>query len=419
MGKNDNQSPVSPGAEICGRPSRRWWPALVALVAVSGGLYVLGGPQWLETLLQNVPRRPSEALLSIVNVFTCCVLSWKALTIMLPAFLLGGAITAFAPSAVILYYLGSRTNPVRAYASAAISGILLSLCSCNIVPLFVSIYRRGAGLGPAFTFLFAGPAINVVAIVFTIQVIGLRLGIWRALGVPLIAIVVGLLMGLIFRHREASEAPAVSADSRRPTIERRVLGLMILLLGTVVYGAWEMPWLPKIIGLGLLAAALVGLAGKAFAAWELKEWMGDTWGLIKLVIPVLLPAILIIGGLAAYIDVKVVYRWLGPAPEGSGLWGMIRPVLVGDLFGALMYFPILTEVAFTKAFLTLGMDVGPALAILLTGAGLSLPGLLIIARTVGWARALTYQLLVILLTTVFALLFNSWIGEYLCACMMM
>jgi hypothetical protein len=419
MGERDNQSPVSPGAETCCRPPRRWWPALVVLVVVSGGLYVLGGPQWLETLLQNVPRRPSEALLSIVNVFACCVLSWKALTIMLPAFLLGGAITAFAPSSVILYYLGSRTNPVRAYASAAISGILLSLCSCNIVPLFVSIYRRGAGLGPAFTFLFAGPAINVVAIVFTIQVIGLRLGIWRAIGVPLLAVVVGLLMGLIFRKSASAEAPAASADGQRPTIERRVLGLMILLLGTVVYGAWEMAWLPKIIGLVLLAATLAVLARKAFAVWELKEWLGDTWGLIKLVIPVLLPAILIIGGIAAYIDVKVVYRWLGPAAEGSGLWGAVRPVLVGDLFGALMYFPILTEVAFTKAFLTLGMDVGPALAILLTGAGLSLPGLLIIGRTVGWARALTYQLLVILLTTGFALLFNSWIGEYLCACMMM
>jgi uncharacterized membrane protein YraQ (UPF0718 family) len=419
MAESGNQTPTVADASKRGVPWVRWWVALLVMVGVGGLLYALGGNEGPGRVLQKVSQRPADALLGIVNVFTCCVLSWKALTIMLPAFLLGGAISAFAPRVVILYYLGARSKPVRAYGAAALSGVLLSLCSCNIVPLFVSIYRRGAGLGPAFTFLFAGPAINVVSIVFTIQVIGWRVGIWRAIGVPLIAIVTGLLMGLIFREPDAVGATATAGEVQRPEIEGRVVGLLGLLLVMVVYGAWEMAWLPKLVGLGIVVAAVVGLALQLYEGWEVREWLGETFGLLKLVIPVLLPAILVIGGLAAYIDVKLVYRWLGAAPPDSGLWGTIRPVLVGDLFGALMYFPILSEVAFTKAFLTLGMDVGPALAILLTGAGLSLPGLMIIARAVGWVKACTYQLLVIALAAGVALVFNSWIGEYICACMMM
>ncbi len=134
--------------------------------------------------------------------------------------------------------------------------------------------------------------------------------------------------------------------------------------------------------------------------------------------PVLLPAVLVIGAIATFIDVKLVYQLVGQAPEGSGLWGMLRPIILGSVFGELMYFPILTEVAFTKAFLKLGMDVGPALAILIAGPGSSLPGFIIIARAIGWKKAAAYEIVVITLTALYAAVFASEIGKYICACMM-
>jgi len=404
---------------------RRWaWLSVAgALVLLGVVLHFAGALGGFErSLVEALPSRPSQALLGIVDVFKCCILSWKALTIMLPAFLLGGAIAAFVPTPVVLKYLGAGANQVRAYSVAAVSGIVLSLCSCNIVPLFVSIYRRGAGIGPAFAFLYAGPAINVVAMIFTIQVIGWRLGVWRAIGVPIVALLVGAAMALIYRRegsRQAREARAATVAVASPQADARIWLLFAALLGLVVYGAWEMAWTPKIIGMLLIAVATAGLLYARFEGDELREWMGETWGLIKLVIPVLIPAVLVIGGLAAFIDIKLVARYLGPAPEGSTFLRELRPILIGDIFGSLMYFPILSEVAFTKAFLKMSMDVGPALAVLMTGAGLSLPGAIIVARAVGWGKVLAYQALVIAFTTLFAVLFASEFGQYMCACMMM
>lgn len=404
-------------------PPRKPWRALaygtaallglLLVLHLTGALVVAG-----NAVVQRLPQRPADALLGIVDVFSCCILSWKALTTMLPAFILGGAIAAFVPSTVILRYLGSGAHKGKAYTAAAVSGVVLSLCSCNIVPLFVSIYRRGAGIGPAFTFLFAGPAINVVAIIFTIQVIGWRLGLWRAVGVPIIALLVGLLMAFIFRREEqerANDTPALVDDG---DAHARIWWLFAMLLALVVLGSWEMPWTPRLIGMGVLVAGIVTLAFRKFERYELADWMRESWGLIKLVIPVLIPAVLAIGAIAAFIDVKLVYRMVGPAPDDATFWQFIQPILVADIFGCLMYFPILSEVAFTKAFLKLGMDVGPALAVLLTGPGLSLPGTFIIARAVGWKKTAAYQLVIMILSTTLAAIFASEVGQYICACMM-
>ncbi len=395
-------------------------------MGVAGGiaiLHFLGALRGIETTISDaLPERPSDALIGIVDVFKCCILSWKALTTMLPAFILGGAIAAFVPTPVLLQYLGARANQTRAYAVAAVSGVVLSLCSCNIVPLFVSIYRRGAGTGPAFTFLYAGPAINIVAMVFTFQVIGWQLGLWRAVAVPVIALIVGLAMALTFRRSEdreqAEKQQAALAAVDDDVSHARIWLLFGLLLALVVYGAWEMAWPPKIIGMVALALATAALVGLRFSRDEWQQWLQETWGLVKLVVPVLIPAVLVIGAVAAFIDVKLVYRLLGAAPEGSGFLRQLQPIAVADVIGALMYFPILSEVAFTKAFLKLGMDLGPALAVLLTGAGLSLPGILIVGRAIGWRKVLVYQAYVIVATTAIAAFFASEVGQYLCACMM-
>ncbi|MEN6402543.1 MAG: permease [Armatimonadia bacterium] len=417
--------------ETCCRPRRPLLLVGLVTVAILGIAYVL---QWRQigAALQGLPR-PQDTLLGVVDVFKCCVLSWKALTTMLPAFLLGGAIAAFAPTALVLRYLGARSNQPRAYATAAFSGVLLSLCSCNIVPLFMGIYRRGAGVGPAFTFLFAGPAINVVAMIFTFQVIGPTLGIWRSVGVPILAVIIGLFMAAIYgRENRDQEALPTTGDAAHDTgVSWRLGALFSLLLAMVLFGAYQTDvvskqfeqgsraGLPLLVG-GMLALgiAIIVLMKKAFDLEERKLWWAESWALIKLVIPVLLPAILIIGVIATYIDVKPVYQFVGPTPEGSGFWTTLRPILNATLFGEVMYFPILTEVAFTKAFLKLGMDIGPALALLISGPGTSLPGFIVLGRAIGWRKALVYELMVVIVTAAFALFFATGAGQYVCQCML-
>ncbi|MEI6500058.1 MAG: permease [Armatimonadota bacterium] len=404
----------------CRRPRKPWVAVGVFTLIAIALAFLLLNRQLAEHLLQLLPGRPKEALVGIVDVFSCCILTWKAFTTMLPTFLLGGAIATFAPTGLILRYLGARSNQTRAYATAALCGPLLSLCSCNIVPLFASIYRRGAGIGPAFTFLFAGPAINILALVFTFQVIGFKIGIARAIAVPIIAVAIGLTMSFLYRkEQKAALAQQQAVAAAGPAhLSGRLWALFGTLAASVLFGAWEMPWPIKIGGTALFAVALIVIARKLFDADERGQWLRESWGLIKLVIPVLIPSIFLIGLLSYYIDVKLVYRLVGAPLEGSGLWGIIRPVLTADLFGEIMYFPLLSEVAFTKAFLKLGMTVGPALALLITGPGTSLPGAIIVGRAIGWKKALVFELLCITFTAIFALLFVGQIGQYICACMM-
>jgi uncharacterized membrane protein YraQ (UPF0718 family) len=402
----------------CRRPRPRLILALI--LAALGILLLLLDRDLRDRLMAAMPARPKEALIGVVDVFACCILTPKILTTMLPTFLLGGAIAAFAPTGLILRYLGARSNQPRAYATAALCGPLLSLCSCNIVPLFASIYRRGAGIGPAFTFLFAGPAINVVAMIFTFQVIGFKIGLWRAILVPIMAVLIGLTMAWLYRKEQKANLPSEAAvvEAGGAHLERRLWALFGLLTTSVIFGAWTMPWQAKAAGMVAFAGALVAVLMKLFDADERRQWLAESWTLVKLVVPVLLPSVIIIGLIATYIDVKLVYHLVGTPPEGSGFWGVLRPILLGDVFGEVMYFPLLSEVAFTKAFLKLGMTVGPALAILLAGPGTSLPGAIIVGRAIGWKKALVFELLCMLFTAIFCLIFVGEIGQYICACMM-
>ncbi len=360
-----------------------------------------------------------QKLSQIVNVFQCCIFTPRALTTVLPAFILAGAIAAFIPRGAVLYYLGPRARSVWAYLVSAVSGILLSLCSCNVVPLFVSIYRQGAGIGPAFTFLYAGPAINIVSLIFVFQVIGWRIGLWRALAVPALAIAIGLVAARLYRReeeertREVLGSAGAQADGGLPAVDRRQLynagGVIACLLVFVVIGSLHI-WWPVQAGVMLLALGAAVAVASRLGTEKLAEWAEETWSLLKLIIPVLVPAILAIGAMAAFIDVKWVYRLVG---ENS-----VRSIAAASVFGALMYFPILAEIVFTKAFLKLGMATGPALAILLTGAGLSAPGAIILARVIGWKKVVVYLGLVILGTIAISMLFSWQMGQYLCPCIM-
>lgn len=362
-----------------------------------------------------------QKLIEIVNVFQCCIFTPRALTTVLPAFLLAGAIAAFVPRAAVLHYLGPRARKTSAYLVSALSGVLLSLCSCNVVPLFVSIYRQGAGIGPAFTFLYAGPAINVVSLIFVFQVIGWRLGVWRALAVPALATVIGVLAARMYRREEEARNEALVADAASAQtdggmthIDRRELAqaltITTLLLLFVIVGSIHIPAPFQAVAMIVILAVAISVAYRTGSADKLQEWMAETWSLLKLVIPVLIPALLLIGAAAAYVDVKWVYRLVGHNRAPS--------IIAASIFGSLMYFPILSEVVFTKAFLKLGMATGPALAVLLTGAGLSLPGAVILARVIGWRKVAVYMFMVMAGTALISVLFAWQVGQYMCPCTM-
>ncbi|MCX7597801.1 MAG: permease [Armatimonadetes bacterium] len=360
-------------------------------------------------------------LLAIVDVFRCCIFTPRVLTTVLPAFVLAGAISAFVPRQAVLKYLGPGAKRIWAYLVSAISGVVLSVCSCNVVPLFVSIYRHGAGLGPAVTFLYAGPAINVVAIIFTFQVIGWGMGTWRAIGTPLLGILAGIIMARLYAREERRRAAELTAEivatqTNGGTEEldqvqlRHALVVLAFLLAAVIVGALHMPWYYQAPGMVAAFGGAVLAALKLTDAERVREWGAETWSFAKTVIPILVPVILLIGALAAYIDIKYVYRLVGGNSP--------RYIASAAAFGTLMYFPILSEVAFTKAFLKLGMATGPAMAILYTGSGLSLPGAIALSRYIGWKKTVLYLMVMMVLATGAAMLFASEIGQYLCPCKM-
>ena len=177
----------------------------------------------------------------------------------------------------------------------------------------------------------------------------------------------------------------------------------------VIFGAWEMAPIWKASGMIGLVAIGVLLFALLFTREQAVEWAEETWHLVKIVMPVLIPAVLLIGLATAYVDIKWIYRHVGDNSVGS--------ILFADVFSELMYFPILAEVVFAKALLKLGMATGPAMAILLTGTGASLPGALIIGRGIGWGKAAVYIGCEIVFSTLGAMLFASEIGRYICACM--
>ncbi len=359
-----------------------------------------------------------KTIADIVDIFGCCLFTPKVLTTVLPAFALAGAIGAFVPRSVILRYLGPGSSPWCAYPVAALSGFLLPLCSCNVVPLFLGIYYGGAGIGPAFAFLYAGPAINVVSSVFTFRVVGTVMGLWRVLGIPILAILVGIGAARLFSSEErarldaasfprpASSAVTAYAMDIPPLAAWLVPGLSLL---AVVWGGLPVPWITAALGIAAIFATAIYLVWLVSGTEGLRLWASETWRLFLLVIPWLIPSIFLIGLVAANIDVKFVYRLVGQnsAPH----------ILFATAFGTLMYFPILSEVALTRAFLKLGMAPGPALAILLTGAGLSLPGAIVLGRAIGARKVVYYMLATAAAAFATAMLFAHFFGEYICPCL--
>ncbi len=323
-------------------------------------------------------------------------LSFHVLTCLIPALFIAGAIAVFLSQAAVLKYLGPKAKKITAYAMASVSGTVLAVCSCTVLPLFGSIYKRGAGIGPATAFLYSAPAINVLAIVYSAQILGYDLGIARAIGAVLFSIVVGLMMAFIFRKEEKNKnenAFAALPDNPEGKKPWQQLVFFAVMIGILVFIASKQ-W---IIG-GVLLVTLAVILWRWFSMAEIKEWMKETAFFVRRIIPWLLVGVFIAGILKVAIPESVITNVVG----GNGLLANF----VSSFLGSIMYFATLTEVPIVETFMDLGMGKGPALALLLAGPALSLPNMLVIRSIMGTKKTLTYVVLVVIMATITGYIFG-------------
>ena len=324
-------------------------------------------------------------------------LSAHVITCLVPALFIAGAIAAFVSQAAVLKYFGPQANKVTSYGVASVSGAVLAVCSCTVLPLFAGIYKKGAGLGPAIAFLFSGPAINVLAIVYSARLLGYDIGLARAIGAIMFSVVIGLIMVLIYR-KEKSQADArafalLTADPPGKSIWQQVV-FVGALVGVLVFAASK-NW----IVMSVFLAATGAILWRWFTGSEIKQWLKETLHFTRLIIPWLLVGVFAAGILTVAIPQAVVGQYVGgDSPVAN---------LIASSGGALMYFATLTEVPIVKAFTDLGMGKGPALALLLAGPALSLPSMLVIRKVMGTKKMLTYVGLVVVMATATGLVFGQ------------
>jgi uncharacterized membrane protein YraQ (UPF0718 family) len=339
------------------------------------------------------------------------------LTCLVPAFFIAGAVGVFVSGGAVLRYLGAGANRLAAYGVASVSGAVLAVCSCTVLPLFAGIYRRGAGIGPATTFLYAGPAINVMAIILTATVLGPALGIARAVGAVVFSVVIGLAMSAIFRRSEeerAAEALAAPDDvphHRRPWQDGLYFLTMVAILVFVNWGdtggGGLGSWLHEHrfwVGGGFLLLLAV-ILWRWFARDELREWGARSWEFARQILPLLFVGVLVAGFLLGRPGREglIPSGWILGAVGGNSL----AANFFASVAGALMYFATLTEVPILQGLLGAGMGGGPALALLLAGPALSLPNMLVIRSVLGTKKTAVYVALVVVMSTLAGWFFGS------------
>lgn len=338
---------------------------------------------------------------------------------LVPAFFIAGAIMVFLNQQAVIKYLGPTAKKVVAYSVASVSGAVLAVCSCTVLPLFKGIYRKGAGLGPAVSFLYSGPAINILAIVLTAKVLGLRLGAARAIGAVVFAFVIGLLMHLIYRRddeqRVTDEKMFEVADPELPRTLKQDGAYLLSMVGILVFvnwapsggtlRVWDIIFQYKYVIALLFVAMLIYAILRWFTKEELKNWVVATRDFAVQILPLLFGGVLVAGFLLG----RPGHRALIPEEWVASLVGgnSFASNLIASVSGALMYFATLTEVPIMQGLIGAGMGQGPALALLLAGPSLSLPSMLVIASELGWKKTLTYILLVVVMSTAVGWLYGT------------
>ena len=392
------------------------------------------------------------------------LLQWYArehvLLCLIPAFFIAGAIAVFISRDAVMKYLGAGAKKILAYSVASVSGSVLAVCSCTVLPLFAGIYRMGAGLGPATAFLYAGPAINVLAIILTARILGLSLGIARAVGAIFFSVIIGLLMQFIFRNDKIEKIKAQTApiegDESRPLWQT---GLYFAsMIAILIFATWSKPesasgfwfqvykikWYLTAISGGLLGfiliywfnvriwkiyltagitaalavffpsypvliftIAIVGLSLTLITSKDdNSEWFSQSWGFAKQIMPLLFLGVIAAGLLLGRPGHEglIPSGWVASAVGGNSFLSN----LFASVVGAFMYFATLTEVPILQGLISNGMGQGPALALLLAGPALSLPNMLVIRSVIGTKKTVVFVILVIVMATITGIIYGNF-----------
>jgi len=431
-------------------------------VKIFGGILAVFLGAYLIPFSDPVVRRSGMEALLMLQEYA----RQHVLLCLVPAFFIAGAIAVFISQASVIKYLGAQAKKVVAYGVASVSGAILAVCSCTVLPLFAGIYKRGAGLGPAIAFLYSGPAINILAIILTARILGVAFGLARAIGAVLFSVVIGLVMHLLFRREEQEKSQAAMAMPEevevRPLWKTAVY--VAIMIAILVFANWGKPGSIEIhttsgntivatrageTGSSLLYKPIGGddvlsieklqvehvsyvlsvytsvyhahfyIAGAFFIVllvllrlWftgpEVKEWGGSSWSYAKLILPYLFGGVLIAGfllGRPGHLAL-IPADWISRSVGGNS-WLANG---VASIAGAFMYFATLTEIPILQGLQGAGMGDGPALALLLAGPALSFPNMLVIRKVLGTKKTLAYIILVCIAATLTGKLFGAIIG---------
>lgn len=335
---------------------------------------------------------------------------------LVPAFFIAGAISVFVKSDSVMRYMGAAAPLVVAYAMGAISGTVLAVCSCTVLPIFVGIYMRGAGLGPAIAFLYSGPAINVIAITMTTRVLGFEIGAARLIGAISMSVIIGLIMAFLFRKEEKArmESFVSMQKDEEPIALWRISLLISSMVGFLIFANFGHPGLENgilyaifsakwyLAGFFLITTTLSALL--LFNKKLLGEWIKSTLDYTLQVTPFLFIGVLTAGFLLGRPghEALIPSAWIEGLLGGNSLFAN----LFAALSGAMMYFATLTEVPILQGLMGAGMGDGPALALLLAGPALSLPSILVISKAIKWKKTLAFVGLVVLFSTLAGVIFG-------------
>jgi len=313
------------------------------------------------------------------------------------AFSISGAIALFMSKGAVVKHFGPGANKLKAYLVASVSGTILAVCSCSVLPMFASIRKKGAGLGPAIAFLFSGPAINVLAITLTFTDLGVRIGIIRIVAAVLIALTLGIVMAFIYAKGEKQSSNGTlfkddTEDSFKPWQKGMFFITLILILVFSVYKPW-----PTLIFIGLLIIQMVLFLSLA----DMKAWGGEIWSLAKKIVPLFIVGIFFAGVLQSVLSEAFLSAYVGENTVSANM--------LASVAGALMYFATLTEIPIIVSLLETGMQRGPAVALLLAGPTLSLPNMIVVGKVLGIKKTLTYVTLVATLAAAVGYLSGLWI----------
>ena len=344
------------------------------------------------------------------------------LTCLIPAFFIAGAIAVFVSQASVLKYFGATANKILSYSVASVSGTVLAVCSCTVLPLFAGIYMRGGGIGPATAFLYSGPAINVLAIVLTARILGWEMGLARAVGAVLFSVLTGLLMAFIFRKddaaRTAGQIYLPDQDEKVRTLTQDALFMLTMVL-ILIFAAFAKPtagstglWPAVFAAKWYITAALLIILALMLKGWfrrdERSNWVQSTWGFMKQIFPLLAGGVLVAGFLLGRPghDALIPEHYIQSLVGGNSVWAN----LFASVSGALMYFATLTEVPILQGLIGAGMGKGPALSLLLAGPALSLPSMLVLVGIMGAKKTLVYCSIIVVLSTIAGMIFGSIVG---------